>query len=103
MNDEELDRCLKSIGKACFANYYELFADMSLSNKAVAAAIVGTMGYPPKATRTFRVSPARRIIRAGRDTDACRLIAQSEGVDAGARERARVLAMALSQNPRPLN
>ena len=40
MNDKTLDRTLRSIGKACFVNYFTKLSDLSLSDEAVARILV---------------------------------------------------------------
>ena len=70
MNDETLDRVLRSIGKACFVNYFTELSDLSLSDEAVARILVKREGWDVAPTLGFRVRGARRIIGAGRAKDA---------------------------------
>ena len=77
MNDKTLDRTLRSIGKACFVNYFTKLSDLSLSDEAVARILVEREGWDEAPTLHFRVRGARRIIRAGRAQDALKLIAAS--------------------------
>ena len=77
MNDKTLDRTLRSIGKACFVNYFTKLSDLSLSDEAVARILVEREGWDEAPTLHFRVRGARRIIEAGREQDALRLIAAS--------------------------
>ena len=77
MNDKQLDRTLRSIGKACFVNHFAELSDLSLSDEAVAQILAERGKWDEFATLSFRVRGARRIIEAGRDQDALRLIAAS--------------------------
>ena len=70
MNDNQLERTLQSIGKACFLKYFTEFSDLSLSGEAVARILVEREGWSELATLHFRVRWARRIIKAGRAQDA---------------------------------
>ncbi len=79
MNDNQLERTLQSIGKACFLNYFTEFSNLSLSDEAVARILVEREGWDEAATLNFRVRGARRIIKAGRAKDA-KLIADSPRV-----------------------
>ena len=77
VNDNQLERTLRSIGKACFVNYFTEFSDPSLSDEAVARILVEREGWDDAATLHFRVRGARRIIEADRDKDALMSIANS--------------------------
>lgn len=91
MTDQQLEKRLRKIGKACFALHFELFSDNSIPDAAVARIIVEKERYAVAATRTRRVYEARRIIHEGRACDALRMIASSTRVAADARSRAREL------------
>ncbi|TRL36106.1 hypothetical protein FM996_06190 [Methylosinus sporium] len=97
MNDNQLARRLRSVGMACFVQYFELFSDKSISNAAAAAIIVAKESYAETATNT-RVSLARRIIREGRARDALRMIAGATNVDPEAASRARSLVSTIIAN-----
>ena len=73
MNDNQLERTLQSIGKACFLKYFTEFSDHSLSDEAVAGILVEREDWDEAATLHFRVRGARRIIKAGRAQDALML------------------------------
>ena len=90
MDDRALERNLQTIGKACFARYFEHFADGRLSRVEVARLILERESYRASATGS-RVSAARRIINAKRDADALKNVASSEKVDDIARDKARAL------------
>ena len=70
MNEQELQDELKRIGKGCFVQLYELFADLSLPNSAIVPNVIeyvknnGRKNPSPKAANT-RVSKARKIIKSG--------------------------------------
>ena len=91
MNDEQLDRNLRSIGKECFVTYFREFCDLTLS-KEVAAVIKSEMDYTDKSCNP-RTSHARSIIKAGRDRDALIIISKSGRVPASVRDEAdRIIA-----------
>ena len=73
MNDKQLDRTLRSIGKACFVNHFTELSDLSLSDEAVAQILAEREKWDEFATLSFRVRGARRIIEACRDQDALRV------------------------------
>ena len=79
MNDDQLERSLRSIGKGCFVEYFCQFADQNLSNSAVTEMLMRQEGYTESGSRT-RVSQARRIISADRAEDALRNVIQSERI-----------------------
>lgn len=79
MNDDQLERSLRSIGKGCFVEYFCQFADQNLSNGTVIDMLMRQEGYTESGSRT-RVSQARRIISAGRTEDALRNIIRSERI-----------------------
>ena len=79
MNDDQLERSLRSIGKGCFVAYFRQFADQTLSNSDVVELLMRQEGYTESGSRT-RVSQARRIIRSGRAQDALMNVIQSERI-----------------------
>ena len=79
MNDTQLDRNLRSVGKECFVTYFEKFSDRMLSNQEIAERIQEERGYTWKACQS-RTSHARSIIREGRARDALEIIRDSGGV-----------------------
>lgn len=91
MNDQQLDRNLKSIGKECFVTYFKYFADSSLSNEYVARRLKTERGYTDQSCQS-RTGHARSIIKAGRAKDALIIISQSKSVPMQIREKARALA-----------
>ena len=79
MNDDQLERSLRSIGKGCFVAYFRQFADQALPNSHIVELMMRQEGYTENGSRT-RVSQARRIIRSGRAEDALRNVIQSERI-----------------------
>ena len=72
MDDLQLMTALKSMGKGCFAKYYNLFCDRSLTIADISERMRSGEGYTLKSCRT-RSSNGRRIIDAGRGDDALAL------------------------------
>ena len=70
MTDEQLDYLLAKVGKGCFVQLYEAYADLSIPNSAIVPSVLeyvknnGIKNPSPKAANT-RISKARRIIRSG--------------------------------------
>ena len=87
MDDYQLDRNLRSVGKECFVAYFEKFCDENLSNQDIVALIEEERGYTLSACRS-RTSGARGIIRSGRAKDALEIIRDSERVESAAKEKA---------------
>ncbi len=76
MNDQQLDRNLRSVGREVFVAYFSEFCDRSRSNEDVATQIEEERGYTDKSCRS-RTSHARSIIEAGRATDALAMVSCS--------------------------
>ena len=76
MNDQQLDRNLRSVGREVFVAYFTEFCDRSRSNEDVATQIEEERGYTDKSCRS-RTSHARSIIGAGRATDALAMVSCS--------------------------
>ena len=92
MDDYQLDRNLRSIGKECFIAYFNQFSNPQLTNQEIAELMKKERGYTSKACQS-RTSHARSIIRAGRAKDAMEIIRDSERVrDQRIRDRAARLA-----------
>ncbi len=94
MNDQQLDRTLRSIGKKCFVTYFCKFDDTSLSIEDVAEILMRDRRYKEKASPT-RVSNARRIIREGRAKDALMIISASPRMSSEIVAKAKRLAAGL--------
>ena len=82
MNDQQLDRNLRSVGREIFVAYFTEFCDRSRSNEDVAAQIEEERGYTDKSCRS-RTSHARSIIGAGRPTILTRLTDERWCVEGG--------------------
>ncbi len=91
MDDQRLEKTLRSIGKECFVTYYTKFTDPFLSNEYIAAQIKSEKGYSCNTCKS-RTSSSRSIIKAGRAKDALINISQSKNVPMQIREKARALA-----------
>lgn len=94
MDDQELNRILKRIGKACFVTYFREFDNSSLPNKDVIEILMQDEGYTKNSCQT-RTSGARKIIEAGRAKDALMDISASSGVPPEIAAKAKRLAEGL--------
>jgi hypothetical protein len=82
MDDTELERNLKGVGKACFVKYYESFRDKSLTDEAsLVDFLVNNGEYKnkkyTKSGAQMRVSFAKRIFYARREKDALKFCAKA--------------------------
>ena len=83
MTDPQLDYLLGKVGKGCFVQLYESFADLSLPNSAIVPSIVeyvknnGRKNPSLKAANT-RASKARKIIKSGMGRSALLICSQSD-------------------------
>ena len=93
MDNQELDRKLRSIGKECFVTFFGELSDFELSNEAVARYIAEDWGRDYNAALTRRVYPARNIVKAGRAEDALIICSKSPKLSDRIRERANSLAV----------
>ena len=94
MNDVQLDRNLRSIGKECFVTYFWRFHNLSVPNREIALQIQEERGYTWNACQN-RTSAARSIIKAGRAKDAMIIISKSERLAHRTRKEAREIASRL--------
>src|SRR5258706_16088180 len=91
MNDQQLINNLNSIGKSCFVSHYEIFRDYSRSDPSFAIDyLLKNMKIKESGAR-IRVSFAKGIFNAGRQTDALRIIANSNRIDPELLDKARRL------------
>ena len=99
MNDQQLDRNLRSIGREAFVTYFKEFCDRSRSNEDIAAQIEEERGYTAKSCRS-RTSHARSIIGAGRAMDALIMVSRSTSpsVPGHIKEKAAELVRELESN-----
>ncbi len=92
MNDKQLERCLRSIGKECFVKYYELFRDRSWSKGDLIEHLITIEGYQESGCIT-RISQSRRIFDDNRKYDALVIIISSNRLSMGIIEKARKLML----------
>ena len=99
MNDQQLERNLRSVGKECFIAFFKEFCNFQISNEDLAARIKRKRGYTDQSCRS-RTSHARSIIKEGRAADALQLISLSTDprVTARTRQRANVLIACLRES-----
>lgn len=90
MNDKQLDRSLRSIGKECFIKYFEEFSNPRNKSEDLIDLLMKNEGYEESGCKT-RVSQSKRIIESGRGKDALELVCNSERIPLSVRERAREL------------
>jgi hypothetical protein len=76
MNDEQLARNLRSIGKACFVKYFELFASEAINRVDVIETLKTETPYTEKSCIS-RTSHAQSIIKAGFGKNALKTVANS--------------------------
>ena len=98
MDGTKLAVYVDMIGKANFVNYFQQYADFSLSNQVVAQYISDDLPCTYKSALGRRVGPARTIIRAGRARDAMLLISRSQGLSGHVRQAAAEIAGSLSES-----
>ena len=101
MDDQELHRELRSIGKECFVTFFGELSDFELSNEAVARYIAEDWGRDYNAALTRRVYPARNIIKAGKAEGALIICSKSPKLSDHIRERANSLAVCLRESHLP--
>ena len=94
MDDTQLDRALRSIGKECFVEYFWEFAKPRISRADMIDLLMREKGYAEVASGT-RVSGARRIIGAGRAKDALIEIGSSDRLPQAVTDRAREISCKL--------
>jgi hypothetical protein len=86
VTDDQLDRALRSIGTGCFVTHLPLFCDDRRSSADIAAELVHL--YTAKAA-TSRTTHARRIIAAGRISDALHRVIASDRIAPALRQAAQ--------------
>ena len=92
MDDQQMERYLRSVGKQCFVTYFREFNNLSQSTTDIAKLISRkNTQYTIDSCRT-RASKARRIIEAGLAKDALINIANSKKVAQQSRDDARLIA-----------
>ncbi|ELV8757594.1 hypothetical protein QO227_08410 [Vibrio vulnificus] len=93
MDDTDLDKKLKSVGKAAFVSHYELFLDFTKGEISRADAIetLVRQKVSNEAGAAIRIGNAKLIFENGRELDAIELILQSNRVENKIRDLARKL------------
>ncbi|SEG19467.1 hypothetical protein [Vibrio hangzhouensis] len=93
MDDTELDKKLKSVGKAAFVTNYELFQNFTAGRISRADAIEAlvTKKVSNEAGAAIRNGNAKLIFESGRELDALDLVLQSNRVNDDIRDLARKL------------
>lgn len=93
MDDVELEKKLKSVGKAAFVNYYSLFENFASKKITRADAIEKLVSehVSNEAGAAIRVGNAKLIFEHGRQRDALELIFQSNRIDSKLRKLAHQL------------
>ena len=87
MNDQQLDRNLRSVGMACFVKYFKQFTDPSIDTTVL---LIRETDYTDKSCRS-RTSHAHAIIRAGRARDALETITHASRVQPHIADRAKAV------------
>lgn len=95
MNDQQLERNLRIVGRACFVNYYDAFTNPMLTTAQIADMLTEQEGYTINAGLT-RAERARRIINAGRAADALVNISKSTKIAPEISQQAAELATELA-------
>ena len=96
MTNEQLTRSLRSIGMACFVEYFPRFSDLNISNEHLIQILMREQKYKESGCRT-RVSQSRRIIANGRAKDALLIVASSDRVSSDVSAAAGKLAHSLQR------
>ncbi|PNH91798.1 hypothetical protein [Vibrio diazotrophicus] len=92
MDDKQLDRSLRSIGKECFVKYYELFRDRTWSKEDLIEHLMALEGYQESGCIT-RISQSRRIFDDNRELDALDMVIKSNRLPYEIIEKARKLKL----------
>ena len=94
MNDEQLDRLIRSIGKACSVKRYSQLSDFNTTNSDLSDLMMKKEGYTEPVCRT-RVSKSRKIIREKKTKDALTMIIESERLSDHVRKDAEKILYSL--------
>ena len=77
MDEAKVERYLGIIGKQTFVTYYELLADFDLPDDEVADLIASELDSTFDNAMSWRVKPARTLIRAGQGKTALLMVSRS--------------------------
>ena len=92
MDEAKVNRNLTLIGKQSFVNYFDLLADFELTDSKVAEHIASELGCTFDNALSWRVKPARTLIRAGQGKTALLIISRSNRLPRDVTQRALDLA-----------
>ena len=95
MNDQQLERCLQSIGKGCFVTFFEEVYDRAIPDETVARHIAD--GGRDYSVALKRVRSSQRIIDAERARDALINCANSKRLPLHIRDKATILAESIQE------
>jgi probable addiction module antidote protein len=95
MDEAKVNRDLAIIGKQAFVSYFELLADFNLPDNEIAEVIASDLGCTYDNAMSWRVKPARTLIRAGQAKTALLIISQSKRLPPNITQKALDLATAL--------
>lgn len=77
MDEYKVERYLRIIGKQTFVTYYGLLANFELPDEEVAGLIASELDTTLDSAMSWRVKPARSLIRAGQANAALLMVSQS--------------------------
>ena len=95
MDDQQVEEYLRRIGKRCFVAFFRELSDFEQSNETVARYIAEDGSRDYSAALTWRVNPARRIIREGKAREALIICSKSRGLPVDIRNKAAECAVRL--------
>ena len=95
-DEARVERYLALIGKVSFVTFFELLSDFDLPDSEVAEYMAGELGRTVESAMSWRVKPARTLIRAGQAKTALLIIGQSKRLPPHVTQRALDLAIAVS-------
>lgn len=96
VDDARANRDLSIIGKQTFVTYFEILVDFSIPDNEVADFIASELGCTPENALSWRVKPARNLIRAGQSKTGLQIISRSNRLPSHITHRASELAEAIS-------
>ena len=97
VDDARVNRDLSIIGKQTFVTYFEVLVDFSIPDNEVADFIASELGCTPENAVSWRVKPARNLIRAGQAKTGLQIISQSNRLPSHITKRASELAETISE------
>ncbi len=98
MDEAKVERYLGIIGKQTFVTYYELLADFNLPDNEIADVIASELNCTFDNAMSWRVEPARTLIRAGQARTALQMVSRSTRLPDHITQRASELALATVTN-----